>query len=218
MHFYIDGYNLLFRLLHPGEELQKVRDQIKEDLAKKINLLEMDATLVFDSHYQEEGLSSVHIQRLKVVYTAKGETADEFILHEIKDSKSPQNITVITSDKKLAWLCRRRLANTESVENFIVLLNKRYKNKVKPKIQPTPPKLPPKPAKKVEPPTSSDKAENMFDYYLNTFETEFKQIVPTPKPIQNKPKKKPKVPQAPTKEDATLSDMERWLAAFEKPN
>ena len=37
MHYFIDGYNLLFRILRAGDNLQKQREEIIQDLEIKIN-------------------------------------------------------------------------------------------------------------------------------------------------------------------------------------
>lgn len=215
MRYYIDGYNVLFRLLHPGEELQKAREHLIDDLGQKINTLGLDAVLVFDSHFQDEDITSSHLDQMRIVYTAKGQTADEFILHEIKESVFPQQMTVVTSDKKLATLCKRRLGRAESVEEFMSLLNRRYKNKLKPKSETQElPKIPVK--KEVPTPSRSSEPEKIFDYYLNAFETEL-EAMPAPaisskKRYKAKERKIPKAPENPSYE----SDTERWQSIFER--
>lgn len=225
MHYYIDGYNLLFRMLHTGDDLKTQRSALIDDLAAKINFLGLEATLVFDSHYQPEETSRSHIDHLEIVFTAVGETADEFILQEIKEARGPSQETVVTSDKKLAWLCRRRLAKSEPVEEFLAWLNKRCKNKRR--IQKTPIKSKvqvalekPSPPKKT--PQLHDVPEKCFDYYLETFEKESAEIVVSEaaKKQERRGKKgrspNPKSKKAPvTPEEAYKSDMERWLRAFE---
>ena len=42
MHYFIDGYNLLFRLCMDSEDLQSQREAIIHDLNKKISLIKMD--------------------------------------------------------------------------------------------------------------------------------------------------------------------------------
>lgn len=234
MHYYIDGYNLLFRFLHAGDDLRTQREQIVQDLQVKVNLLQLQATVVFDSHFQPDEGSRSHLDHLEIIFTAQGETADEFILQELKEISSPAHHTVITSDKKLAWLCRRRLAQTESVEEFSAWLNKRYKNRLRqlkvqaktPKPaclttpQPAPAALPPAPAE-TRLPTKQATAEECFDYYLQSFEVELQASAPAPEtkhPTNKhspKAQKKPKTPPL-SPEETHLSNMERWQRAFEK--
>lgn len=226
MHYYIDGYNLLFRVLRAGDDVRKQREEITVDIERKVNLLELDATLVFDSHYQEDDNTKSHFNSLEIIFTSTGETADEFILQELKESQNPSQHTVVTSDKKLARLCQLRLAKTESVDEFLAWIGKRYRNKLrqkkiltsKPLIPKTAelPKSPPPP----QPPKPQDEALNCFDYYLTTFEKEVseqeKLSPPLPKKAAQEPKK-PKVKKRQlTQEESQLSDLQRWQKAFEK--
>lgn len=214
MHYYVDGYNLLFRLLRANDgNLAEQRQRFIYDLANKSSLLDLEVTIVFDSHYQQEQESRHHCKNLQVIFTATGETADEYIIHRLKETTAPAGHTVVTSDKKLAWYARRRLAKTQTVEEFLDLLNKRYKNKRKVKKEKTEILLPVKPQKKPIPDPHAS-AETCFEYYLNTFEAQVakedeKERKPTKKPKQRKiaaiPKKEP-----------SMTDEERWLKAFER--
>ena len=200
-------------------------EQITLDLEKKINLLELDVTLVFDSHYQKDDHTRSHFNSLEIIFTASGETADEFILQELKESKTPSQHIVITSDKKLARLCQLRLSKTESVEEFLAWLGKRYKNKLRQKPLLTPKLIQPN---KIEEliklplptlPTPLKSAEDCFDYYQQIFEKEFliTEQKKGPQAKKNSPEpKKPKIKKRKlTKEETQLSDWQRWQNAFE---
>lgn len=227
MHYYIDGYNLLFRILRAGDDVRKQREQITLDIERKVSLLGLDITLVFDSHYQEDDSTRSHLNSLEIVFTAAGETADEYILQELKECSNPTQHTVVTSDKKLARLCQLRLGKTESVDEFLAWIGKRYKNKLRQKKNPPlqqivllVPVEPPKPAPiAIVTPISSDSPQNCFDYYLSTFEKEFsskeKDVTPPKKP-QQEPKKIKVKKRKLTKEEKQLSDLQRWKKAFEK--
>ena len=226
MHYYIDGYNLLFRVLHAGEDLQVQRQRIIDDLYNKIHFLELHVTLVFDSQYHHAGSSRSYKQHLEILFTAQGETADDLILDEIKKASKPEQITVITSDKKLAWLARRRAAKTETVEEFIQWLSKRYQNKwrhLKEKSKQTLPKATPtqtKPTVKKEkghPPSSQISPEKCQDFYQEIFEKKYQEMSHQEKPSKKPPKpKKTKKSLTPPPEATAESDMERWLKAFEQ--
>lgn len=169
----------MFRLSQAAEDLQKRRQEIIQDLEVKINALNINVTLVFDAQHQNSEASRSHILNLEILFTNAGETADEFILQSLKEDSKPQLHTVVTSDKKLAWLARRQHANTETVEEFINLLNRRYKNKLQTK----------KTAKKAIPPiisinkpSSNDPPKNSspedcFDFYLNHFQKSFDLLI-----------------------------------------
>ncbi len=227
MHYYIDGYNMLFRLLHAGDDLRTQRQELVRDLQLKVNLIKLEATLVFDSHYQPDEGSRSHLDMLEIVFTPLGETADEYIVQELKEIHSPANVTVVTSDKKLAWLCRRRLAKTESVEDFVTWLNKRYRNKLRPqKDKPTAPATvlkvttPPPSPKSEEPPKKQATAEECFGYYLETFakqaaaveDQRVERVAQRAGRRNKKPKPKPRTVDP---AEAYLSDQERWQRVFE---
>lgn len=232
MHYLIDGYNMLFRLMHADHDLQTKREHIIYDLNKKVSLLKWDASVVFDATFQMGPDSRSHYNSLEILFTAEGETADEFILNELKSSSNPRLETVVTSDKTLAWHARRRHAQTESIEEFVFRLNKLYKNKLKStkkeKIRGAesvnlPRLIQPKPA--VHP--SLEKApEWSLDDYEHIFEAEFQKFVEeeterTKLKEQTKKKtRKPKQKKSPFDEppiDANEpTQMERWLKIFEE--
>lgn len=237
MHYYIDGYNLLFRVAGAGDDLQKQRQDIIQDLETKINLLELDVTLVFDAQYEQSESSRAHVKRLEICFTAVGETADDFILQALKAERRPTLHTVVTSDNKLAWLARRCHAKTESVEEFISWLNRRYKNKLtenkketkskkittvtpllitkaKPKPTPNPDKLP----------DTRSSPEECLDFYLTQFEKEYHTQVEQQtarkemKKVAANPAraKKRKPPPKPKSDHDFLSEEERWKQAFQR--
>lgn len=235
MHYYIDGYNMLFHILHSAEDLKTQREFLIHDLHVKSSALNLPLALVFDSHYQKDDNSTrSHLDNLEIIYTSKGETADEYILHMLKDVTQPSNYIIVTSDKKLAWLCRRRFAKTQDIEEFISLLNRRYKNKQRQRkiekketVQGTPQKTTTLEAKSPLKKTVSKSlsTEECFDFYLETFEkldAESSQEIDTrsslSSPSQTPADKSKKRSKKPSKqEDPLISDMQRWLRAFEDP-
>jgi uncharacterized protein len=184
MHYVIDGYNLMFRIIRAGDELSIQRKQLIENLNTKARVLGLNITLVFDAQYRLGEASRGHYDFLEILFTGEGETADEYILKDLKNASKPSHETVVTSDKKLAWLSRRNLAKTETIEHFLEWLNKRYKNKLRQTKQVqtktseanTIPKRSP-PTINVEAiPNAEQKPEECFDFYLGIFENAFDQI------------------------------------------
>lgn len=238
MHYFIDGYNMLFRLLHGNENLQSQRAAIVYDLNKKISLIKLDVSIVFDSTSQMGERSRSHYDQVEILYSAEGETADEYILDEIKNALHPQQETVVTSDKKLALRVRNRSAHTESVEEFIEWLNRSYKNKLrqikkeKPlSSSPLPPALPrPLSTPPSLVPSKEAPLEAYTDYYAQVFESEWQDILKKEEidkqtlssmPSQKRPPRQPKrrkdpfqPPPPPEVNEAT--EMERWLKIFER--
>ena len=223
MRYLIDGYNLMFRVLRAGDDLQAQRERIIRDLNAKIQFLDLDATIVFDAHYQIGDSHRTHYRQVEILFTAQGETADEHILSTLKKAKEPSEYTVVTSDKKLAWLSRRKLAKTETVEEFLSLLARRFKNKIR-RMKEVKLVEPTKPVKKAVPPVapiSQKNAEECFDYYLQQFEESFHDLASkAPIKKEEKPRTQPYNRQTRPKKaiQDERSDMERWLQAFGEEN
>lgn len=220
MHYYIDGYNLMFSILRAGNDLQKQREFIIQSLHRKIQLVKINATIVFDAHYQSNDGSRSHRHPIEILFTQQGQTADEYILHKLKQESHPRQQTVVTSDKKLAWQARRLGAQTERVEDFISWLNKRCINKQKNKKTEKAPAPEQKKRVKDLQENPGTAVETPFEYYLEQFESRFQEIS-QPLPLkessssqQNKRRqiKKKKAP----KENDGLSPWERWQKAFER--
>jgi uncharacterized protein len=233
MHYYIDGYNMLFRL-HAGDHLQSQREMIIQDLNQKIELVKIDVTLVFDSAFQIGDRSRSHFKHLEILFTAEGETADEFIIDELKRCLKPRQEIVVTSDKRLAWRARRRLAQTETVEGFLAWLNRCYKNKLRlPNAKPPLPSQPSKPLlRKTESPSSppsfvpskDSSVEECLAYYEQVFEQEFQELrqqeietkARTAPPPKKKKKQQDPFEPSPTPEEKAANEQERWRKIFEK--
>lgn len=232
MHYFIDGYNVLFRVTRAHQDLQNHREQIVYDLNKKISLLKMDVSIVFDATFQAGERSRTHYDALEILFTAEGETADQFILDELKDSTNPHQETVVTSDKTLAWHARRHSAHTQNVEEFLFWLNKSYKKKQHQLIKkektlkhlsptPTTPPL-------ISPTTHKTNIEECVSYYEQIFEEEFQKLLQieqsqksalSPTDTQSATKKSSKKKKKPPQElhlREVLTDFDRWLKIFEE--
>jgi len=173
MHYFIDGYNLLFRVIKAlkEENLQQQREHLIEDLSQKIALLKIDATFVFDSTYHPGLRQKTFCEGVEILFTDEGETADECIIDELKRRPHPRAETVITSDKKLAWQARLCGAHTETIEQFLSTLNQRYRKRVHaPKEAPEVKKSLPDYSHTFE--EADKKPETDFDRWLRIFEEE----------------------------------------------
>ena len=211
MLYIIDGYNLMFKVLRAGDDLQKQRVTIIKDLNAKVQLLNIDALLIFDAQYKYGEAQRSHYNHLEIHFTAQGEIADDYILKYIKGSSQPGEITVVTSDKKLSMLSRRRGAKAETVDEFLSLLNRRYRNKLKqlsePQVTLASP-LPEEPKKELKP-KLKDTPEQCFDFYLDQFEKELLE-----QGVKNPNKKKARLVKPVVTE--RISDEERWLREFNR--
>lgn len=211
MLYIIDGYNLMFKVLRAGDDLQKQRTTIIRDLNAKVQLLGVDALLVFDAQYKYGEAQRSHYNYLEIHFTAQGEIADDYIVKYVKGHLDPAKVTVVTSDKKLSWQVRRKGAHTETVDEFLSLLNRRYRNKIKQINEPKPTLIPAEELPPTPPaPKLKDTPEKCFEFYLSQFEKELvDQGVKPETPVKKKKKRLVKPDPA-----ELLSDQERWLRAF----
>ena len=137
MHYYVDGYNLIFSLIESKESLQSLRQKVVRLLQKRFALLGLQGTLVFDgSHRRDEESGLSYHSPLIVAYTPKGQSADEYIVERIGSSKNPKLATVVTNDRGLilhvASLGAKSLSNGE----FIRWLKGKSKKKKAEEIEP----------------------------------------------------------------------------------
>lgn len=174
MHYYVDGYNLLFRNFLDDVDLKTQREQFIKELNSKVNIANVDITLVFDASFMIGDATISHYQHLEILFTSYGESADDFIIHKLRAARStPHQEIVVTSDKRLAWRAKCANANTQTIEEFLSWLSKIYKNKLRhKKIE--------KPALIIAPVANPKKpSEGSLDYYLHTFETRYEILAET---------------------------------------
>ncbi len=227
MHYYIDGYNLLFRTSNSNlTDLQAQRKSLIDSLNVKIAGLKLRVTIVFDSQFLPGEGSRGHFHHLEICFTPAGVTADDYILQELQYCFTPEKVTVVTSDKDLAQKARNYSAETKSIEEFLNWLNSRHKRLkdqkkiIKAEINPqerlsstqstqaslAAPEREPKP-----PPPGT------MEYYLAQFEKALKDT----KSLESLPnsgkraKRHQKIkPIPPSYEEQLLSEEERWLKIF----
>jgi len=182
MHYYIDGYNLLFRQTHTGDDLRSQREALVHDLSYKVKITEIQATVVFDSRFQEGTSRKGHLGPLGIIYSDQDQSADDYIIYALKHEPMPQAQTVVTSDNKLAWRARRCLAKTMTVESFLKVLEHRYHNKMRQRMQGSNNKKT-RVAKKIKllpkRPAENSKAEAYTDYYEALFEERYENLQKT---------------------------------------
>jgi len=202
MHYFVDGYNLLFHLSDDPQSLEYERNQLIEALNFSARKFHLQITVIFDAISQGE-FSRSHFHELEIIFTSKGESADEYILDALNYTNSPRNITVVTSDKGLARLSRNLGAQTKSIESFIKWLNKK-ESKQKKEIYSTSKdpfirkeletlhgkdiekkdnsSLPKKSQEEILPSIRTNASPfELFDYYLSVFERNYQKNKNPPK-------------------------------------
>lgn len=159
-HYLIDGYNWLFRSTQRSEERLRIeREQLTKELSAKLSIAGMQATIVYDSHFQPGPAERSVLKGISIYYTHEGETADDYILEFIKHVSKPKGYTVVTSDLRLAWGVRQCGGQSLDIPAFKKILDRIYKKK----------KMPPK---KPSPPKPFTPKRTLQDYYEQAFDTQ----------------------------------------------
>lgn len=184
----------MFRAARGLGSLQAHRERFIEELNEKIQIIGLDAMIVFDAQYQFGPGSRSNYRHLTVCFTDPGETADDYLIHEIRSFPKPRQIILVTSDKNLAWRARDSQAKTMTVEEFIETLNVQFKKKLKGEKKK---RVIPSPQAVIEEPVVHH--EESFNYYLQEFEKRFQEAT-----AKEPPKEK------------YASETDRWLKLFEK--
>ena len=125
MHYLIDGYNLLFRVVQ-GERttsLQSLRKEIIESFNQLSLKQKLNLSLIFDAaRCAPTELTRGHYDALEIVYTAENQTADEYMIECVSVSKNPAQITVVSSDLKLGKQIRHYGAKTMLIGDFLAFI------------------------------------------------------------------------------------------------
>jgi predicted RNA-binding protein with PIN domain len=127
MHYLIDGYNLMFRLLESKKNLQSQRETVIRSLQKEFKCLHLHGTIVFDGRYfhgEQSGLS--YHSPLTIAYSHSGESADQYIVEKLETASAPGEITVVTDDRFLAAAARSHGARTLQLNAFLVQIEKKH--------------------------------------------------------------------------------------------
>ena len=125
MHYWIDGYNLLFRITKNYRTMKANERRLLLSLNQR--LLKYQVTIVFDGREKDppEALRK-NLDALALIYTPHHQTADDYILEALSD---PSHETVVSSDQELLRKARQRGAHTLTVEKFFSQLIQRKKKK-----------------------------------------------------------------------------------------
>ncbi len=130
MHYWIDGYNLLFRITKNYREMKQNERKLLAALNQSIILLRYQATVVFDGREKDppEALRR-NFDALALIYTPHHQTADDYILEALADSADPAKETVVSSDYELLGKAKQRGAKVQTIEEFLAKLVKKKQKK-----------------------------------------------------------------------------------------
>ena len=99
----VDGYNLIFNFFKAGKmtgrELENIKDKLIADLAAYNSQKDYEVIVVFDASKSQnnERSSTIH-DKVEVVYSRGGETADTIIEEFVSPWSPERKIVVVTSD------------------------------------------------------------------------------------------------------------------------
>ncbi len=125
MKLIIDGYNLIYRLVLKAESLEKKRDKLLELLNEFLEINGGTITVVFDAGKnpsQHRGRETRG--KVKVVYSANDEIADDVIIELIKGRKGrAREYAIVSSDNKLLDCARENFMNAMTSDDFAEYLS-----------------------------------------------------------------------------------------------
>lgn len=139
MIYLIDGYNLVFSLIKSKDSLQTMRQKVIQYLRKKFASKKITGILVFDgAHRRDEESGLSYSSPLTIAYAPKGQSADEYIVEQIRIVENPSQITVITNDRALGMHARSEGAKVMANKPFVEWLKKKKRSSQTTEIKETP--------------------------------------------------------------------------------
>ncbi|MFP4466027.1 MAG: NYN domain-containing protein [Candidatus Goldiibacteriota bacterium] len=99
MDLIIDGYNLMHKAVFKNGTLEEKRERIISIVEEFCEVNSNRAVIVFDAAGTESNMRSKEKRKnIKLVFSAKGESADDAIA-DIITRKNPKKYIVVTSDR-----------------------------------------------------------------------------------------------------------------------
>ncbi len=132
MRYLIDGYNLLFRLTEGDISITSDREELISFLKHHTEIFHLECSIAFEGREREVPSTLQSGIYFNVIYTPDGQSVDDYIIELLSYKKRSPDLTIVTSDKKLANEIHFLGFKTLPVENFI---NRLLKKKKKPSSQ-----------------------------------------------------------------------------------
>jgi uncharacterized protein len=129
-HYWIDGYNLLFRLTKDYQTMRQNERKILTALNEAILQMNYSVTVILDGR-EKDSPEAVrrNLDSLALIYTPFHQTADDYILEMIDLSSHPEQQTVVSSDLELLGKARQKGARGLTIEQFLAKLTLKKKKK-----------------------------------------------------------------------------------------
>lgn len=123
-HIIVDGYNVIRadpRLQSfEREGLEKARDVLIRTLSSSPRLVRDQITVVFDGTGGTRGHVHAHsVGRVRVLYSARGQTADDVIVREARSLRTAGRVIVVTNDTEVREKCRSADCEVSGSENLL---------------------------------------------------------------------------------------------------
>ena len=121
MKLIIDAYNLLYRVDTKKSSLEAKREELISLIEEFMTVNKADVTLVFDGRNQESNTRG-HDKRgpLKIIFSARGETADEIIMEMIqKRTGKAKEYVIVSSDNMIKNFALENHMNAMTSDEFI---------------------------------------------------------------------------------------------------
>ncbi len=103
LHLLIDGYNLLHQMPETAFLMQEDPEEAREALLAKLReyqrIRRHKITVVFDAWGRDEPRHEVNKKGIRIIFTAKGETADDYLKRVAPRER--ERAIVVTSDRSV---------------------------------------------------------------------------------------------------------------------
>ena len=110
MAYIVDGNNVMGQTPGWHRDKSKSRRTLLQKLAEFVRIKQARVTVVFDGAPDPTLPEGAAFRGVKILYAARGSDADTRIEQLVASSTDPGGLTVITSDRQLAFLVRSRRA------------------------------------------------------------------------------------------------------------
>jgi predicted RNA-binding protein with PIN domain len=132
MHYYIDGFNLLFKMTKGYADMRMRKREILLSLNTAAVLYTLDLTIVFDGKQVDQPLAvRTNLDELRIIYTPFHQTADTYLLSLLDYETDLDEITIISSDREVTGKAKQKGAHILSSENFLIFLDKKSKKQLR---------------------------------------------------------------------------------------
>jgi predicted RNA-binding protein with PIN domain len=126
----IDGYNLLNSRSFPVPEkldLEGRRDHMIRVLKSYAQSTDSGITLVFDNS-QKPSRQISFSKHIKIIFSAPGQEADDVIKQKIRREKSPEGLTVVSSDLSIRFSAKDHGVSSLSSEEFCRMMHSGHRS------------------------------------------------------------------------------------------